>query len=48
MTSVNCPGCTGKIFELTSQVDGFLCDICNCIWEITKHDIEMGDKIDLE
>jgi len=44
--SISCPHCQSQMTGI--HYDIWLCDICMCTWEITKHEITVGDKIDLE
>lgn len=50
MTQPNlcCPQCCCSMNALEEQYDAWICEICKCTWEIIKHEIVVGDKIDIK
>ena len=46
--ALNCPQCACSMDGIKTQYDAWLCEICGCTWEISKHEITVGDKIDIE
>jgi len=47
-SNLSCPQCCSSCPPMEGNYDHWICDICKCAWEITKHDIAVGNKIDIE
>lgn len=46
--NLSCPQCCSSMPSLKEQYDAWLCEVCCCTWEISKYEVGVGDKIDIE
>ena len=48
INTIHCPVCNNIIAAVNDNIDHYYCDICEVIWEIMAHEVDVGAKIDIE
>ncbi len=46
-TLLSCPVCVQSMSSFRNDYDHWRCTSCDVVWEISKHQLESGNKVEL-